>query len=534
MSTPAIPEGYVVKKEGKASILMKGNDVFYNEAQVTNRDLSVAVLKRFLPLRAKEIQEKKLKLHHNHNIDLEKAKKQQRQRVQEQERKAKEAAAAENADDSSSSSSSNPQSGGCKGARVLEGLAASGLRSIRYALEVPSIGRIDANDLDHAASAAMLRNIELNGGAAKDKIFAQNLDARILMMSNPITYDAVDLDPYGTPAHLLDSAVQSVTEGGLLLVTATDMANLCGNNGTACHNNYGSYPVHRPYCHEMALRILLGCIEAHANRYKRHIVPLLSLSIDFYVRVFVRVYTSPGACKESATTKQAYIWQSSGCDSFWMQPVGQQRKQNSSCKFLPGPGPAMEAARCPDTGSGFIMGGPIWSAPIHQQDFVRGLLADFEEDKGQCFAAYPKIRGLLTSALEELPDVPLYYDLHDLCKTVHCQPPKKDVFRAALLNAGFRVSGSHAKPLAIKTDAPPAAIWDILRCWIQDHPAPAAVKDPNSYSAKLLAKAPQIVADFARVAGAVSKAKEDKVPRFVQNPAFWGPKARHGRVDTTR
>lgn len=43
-------------------------------------------------------------------------------------------------------------------------------------------------------------------------------------------YDVVDLDPYGTPAQLLDSAVQSVKDGGLLCVTATDMANLCGNN----------------------------------------------------------------------------------------------------------------------------------------------------------------------------------------------------------------------------------------------------------------------------------------------------------------
>ena len=34
----------------------------------------------------------------------------------------------------------------------------------------------------------------------------------------------MDLDPYGTPAQLLDSAVQAVSEGGLLLITATDMA----------------------------------------------------------------------------------------------------------------------------------------------------------------------------------------------------------------------------------------------------------------------------------------------------------------------
>ena len=74
-------------------------------------------------------------------------------------------------------------------------------------------------------------------------------------------YDAVDLDPYGSPTQLLDGAVQAVAEGGLLLVTATDMAVLCGNNGEACWGKYGSYPLHRSYCHEMALRILLAAIE---------------------------------------------------------------------------------------------------------------------------------------------------------------------------------------------------------------------------------------------------------------------------------
>ena len=51
---------------------------------------------------------------------------------------------------------------------------------------------------------------------------------------------------------------------------------LCGNNGEACWGKYGSYPLHRSYCHEMALRILLASIESHANRYKRHIVPVRS------------------------------------------------------------------------------------------------------------------------------------------------------------------------------------------------------------------------------------------------------------------
>ena len=49
-------------------------------------------------------------------------------------------------------------------------------------------------------------------------------DARLIMLQRAGWYDAVDLDPYGSPTHFLDSAVQAVGEGGLLMVTATDMA----------------------------------------------------------------------------------------------------------------------------------------------------------------------------------------------------------------------------------------------------------------------------------------------------------------------
>jgi hypothetical protein len=48
-----------------------------------------------------------------------------------------------------------------------------------------------------------------------------------------------------------------------------------------------------------ALRIVLQCIESHANRYGRYIVPLLSISADFYVRVFVRLFSGPATCKRT-------------------------------------------------------------------------------------------------------------------------------------------------------------------------------------------------------------------------------------------
>lgn len=47
-------------------------------------------------------------------------------------------------------------------------------------------------------------------------------------------FTAIDLDPYGGPNKFLDGAIQSIQEGGLLMVTATDMAVLAGNTPEAC------------------------------------------------------------------------------------------------------------------------------------------------------------------------------------------------------------------------------------------------------------------------------------------------------------
>jgi hypothetical protein len=32
------------------------------------------------------------------------------------------------------------------------------------------------------------------------------------------------------------------------------------------------------------------------------------------------------------------------------------------------------------------------------------------------------------------------------------------------------VSSTHANPQGVKTDCPPNVLWDIMRCWVADHP----------------------------------------------------------------
>ncbi|CAF4499395.1 unnamed protein product, partial [Rotaria magnacalcarata] len=62
-----------------------------------------------------------------------------------------------------------------------------------------------------------------------------------------------------------------------------------------CYSKYGSIPLHEPFCHEFALRMILYALHLQAARYDRIIEPLLCMSIDFYVRLFVRI--SYGAAK---------------------------------------------------------------------------------------------------------------------------------------------------------------------------------------------------------------------------------------------
>jgi tRNA G26 N,N-dimethylase Trm1 len=69
-----------------------------------------------------------------------------------------------------------------QGIRVLEAMAASGLRALRYASEVEGIASVVANDLDPAVVEAMARNVQFTGGEAAARVQPRQGDARIVML----------------------------------------------------------------------------------------------------------------------------------------------------------------------------------------------------------------------------------------------------------------------------------------------------------------------------------------------------------------
>eukprot|EP00069_Balaena_mysticetus_P005495 bmy_04851T0 len=466
--------------EGAAKIVFpSANEVFYNPVQEFNRDLTCAVITEFarIQLGAKGIQ---IKVPGEKDVqkvvvDL----------LEQEEDKA------ELKEGANLAPGDQPRTAAVRdiceeGLRVLEGLAASGLRSIRFALEVPGLRSVVANDASARAVDLMHRN-------------HQKASER---------FDVIDLDPYGSPAPFLDAAVQAVSEGGLLCVTCTDMAVLAGNSGETCYSKYGAMALKSRACHEM-----------------RFVVPLLSISADFYVRVFVRVFTGQAKVKASAS-KQALVFQCVGCGAFHLQRLGKASGASGGrVKFSAACGPPV-APECEHCGQRHQLGGPMWAEPLHDLDFVGRVLEAVSANPGR-FHTAERIRGVLSVVAEELLDVPLYYTLDQLSSTIHCSTPRLLQLRSALLHAGFRVSLSHACKNAVKTDAPSSALWDIMRCWEKECPVKRERLSETSPAFRILSVEPRLQANFTIRDDANPSSRQRGLKRFQANPeANWGPRPR--------
>ncbi|XP_017153806.1 probable tRNA (guanine(26)-N(2))-dimethyltransferase isoform X2 [Drosophila miranda] len=506
-AVPKNPNEHVIR-ERHAEIVSGGN-VFYNPVQEFNRDLSIAVLNVYQQRLSKERCEKALK--------------KQRKQVHGEEEATPPiptpvtyVAGTQYAD----------------GLRILEALAATGLRSIRYAQEIAGVRQIVANDLSRQAVQSINANVQHN--KVESLIEASHADAMTLMYLSTAQekrFDAVDLDPYGCPNRFLDGAMQCLVDGGLLLVTATDMAVLAGNAPEACYVKYGSVPLRMKCCHEMALRILLHCIESHANRHGKYIEPLLSVSADFYVRIFVRVHVGQAHCKLSMS-KQSWLYQCTGCDTYTLQPLGITKPNPTAgnpqqLKYGIPTGPAVNS-QCEHCCHRHHLGGPIWSAPLHNPDFVKDLLDAVQETPLSALGTQRRIVGVLSVVQEELSDVPLYYTPDKLCSVLKLEIVPMLKFRSALLHAGYRVSYSHASKNSLKTDAPPSVLWDILRCWSKRHPVRPERMIPGTPLQAILSQPCSRVYEFDELhAAANPKSRRSALSRFQTNPApHWGPGTR--------
>lgn len=170
------------------------------------------------------------------------------------------------------------------------------------------------------------------------------------------------------------------------------------------------------------------------------------------------------------------------------------------------------------------VGGPIWSAAIHNKTFVKNLL---EHIKLNPKGTSKRLTGMLTVVSEELDDVPLYYAIDKLCCVVKLEIIPSLKFRSAILHAGYRVSYSHACKNSVKTDAPPSVLWDILRSWSKLYPVKAERMLEGSPVKNILSVEPEKVHNFDMHPDANPESRKTALSRFPENPTpHWGPGTR--------
>lgn len=338
------------------------------------------------------------------------------------------------------------------GISLLEPLAASGIRSLRYFKEIPTpINRLIVNDINPEAVQDIIQNFQDNQVDA-DIRQSDALDLMYSLRYQPV--DVIDLDPYGSVAAFLDGAVQSIKDGGLLCLTSTDAATLCGNHPDTCFYKYGVVPSKAQYCHEFAVRTVLSAVSATANRYQKVMIPVLSLSVDFYIRVFVKIYTSASQAKNSILTT-SLVHQCTECPTYSLHPLGKIGKTKNTVNQYTG------GSKCDNCGGNYTMHGPVYTGPLHDRQFIQQMLNSLGPFD---FKMKDRIIGFLTAAQDELND-PFYFDLGRLCKFLKCTTPSQKQLRSAIRSLGYEVSQSHTSATHYKTTASFSTIFDIIIHW---------------------------------------------------------------------
>ena len=415
--------------------------------------------------------------------------------------------------------------------RILDALSATGLRAIRYAKELPVKTHVTANDLSAPATAAIKRNVEHNCLLGNIQISTSDAIAHMQHVHSSssdgpgnIPYHIIDLDPYGTATPFFDAAVRAVVDGGLLCVTSTDSA-IFASTGylEKTFSQYGGLPLKGSQAHEGGLRLILHAIAAAAARYGISIEPLLSLSIDFYARVFVRIHKSPAQLKLLASKTMVVYNCDAGCGAWSIQRIAHAKgspNRNGEIVYKHtaaiGSSAGLECEHC---GFKTHIVGPMWGGPLHNPYFIQRILDVLPALDSKVYGTISRIEGMLSTALQEdfgfetlaksaaaspkqadqdmaiiaesvpasissgaetpsarpIPPVdPAYRTTHpffivptNLASVIHCETPNEAAFRGALSHLGYRSSRSHTKAGSIVTDAPWDVIWEIMREWVR-------------------------------------------------------------------
>ena len=325
---------------------------------------------------------------------------------------------------------------------ICEPLTSQGIRGIRYAAEIEGVKGVLLSDINTHAYELAKHNIALN--KLEDNITIKNKDANCVLSCNASPkkrFDIIDIDPFGTPIPYLDSAFRALKNKGLIAATATDLAPLCGVHAKACVRKYGGKPLRTEYCHELAVRLLAGCMASLAAKHDIGMQVLFSHSSDHYIRVYAQI--AYGCKKADESIKNTgYILHCFNC-------LHRETSHHPFGKDL-----------CPECGAKMEHAGPLWTGSIAEEAFVTQMTT---ENQKTSFRNSAKITKLLSLIKMEASAPATYYVIDKLSGKLNLPAPSVQAFLATLHNGGFQAVPTHFNTRGIKTNAPALTMHKLLK-----------------------------------------------------------------------
>ena len=263
-----------------------------------------------------------------------------------------------------------------------------------------------------------------------------NEDANLFLSKHAVPkqrFDYVDVDPFGTPVPYMDSALRALRNGGLIALTATDMAPLCGVHPRACLRKYGGVPLRTEYCHELAVRLVSGALVMMAAKHETGINVVFSHSNDHYVRVYATI--KYGAKVADTSVKQmGYILHCFSC--FYREPL---------------PGIVAPLKRvCPSCGKKLNVAGPLWLGKIADKNFCALMETEMISRN---FKQKKRILKSLNLIKNEAEAPITYYRVDQICDKLNLPVPPQQKVLDKLTQEGFQAILTHFNSRGFRTDA---------------------------------------------------------------------------------
>jgi tRNA (guanine26-N2/guanine27-N2)-dimethyltransferase len=322
-----------------------------------------------------------------------------------------------------------------------EPLAGAGARSVRLLLESGVTKEGVAGDINPWAATLIKINTERNG--LEERLRTEKMDANLLLARLAVEGRAeyVDIDPFGSPIRFLENALRTTERGGLLGVSATDLAALSGSSRRTAYWRYGLTITKTVFFKEVAIRGLAGVVARTASRLSLSAKPVLSVAYRHFVRIFFKI--------ERGKSK-----------AYWASKMTGHLAHCAACLNTAKLEEIHDwAPRCNTCGQPSTLIGPIWLGELVEETLATSILSS-ELAGNETYAVALKI---VERAVKEPQDVAWSYPISELARKARTSPPRPSNLVERLRELGYRASPAHYDQAAVKTDAPPPLLVDLVK-----------------------------------------------------------------------